>query len=174
MQTNRANFGTALISVIIFWSLSIALLVWGFWSLQQTILFATAASTPTVGPFIGVAVQLGQNLAIFMANKTNNRAEKAAWYGGFAICAVIDAATNIGQYRKEMAPAVDPLVHYVGYGLCILVIFVEEVLAYSFATSLVFTNDLLEAVSGRRFRALEWWAKSAKNFQVGAQSVGRP
>ena len=166
----KKNLGVALTSSLIFWAFSVSLLAWGWWSLDQTIKFSVSASAPNIGIFIGIVVQLGQNFAVWMKNQSQSGNIRLLCWLGFFVCAVLDAATNIGEYRK-LYIGTEPLSLWFGYALCVVVVFVEEVLAYSLAAALASTNDLIEVLGGSRLQALEVAAHGAGQFQMRRQKV---
>lgn len=169
---NALDFGKALVETILFWFFTSGIIFLSYWSFEQTWIFVRSGNPVEVAFWLAIAIQYGQNVFLFMAgvhkDKTWEINEKITlryrdlYLVSFAILALIDAGTNVGQWRAsnpEIASTFN-VASITWTFICIGVIFVEELLVISLSASLFKTNDLLESIGFSRIDIFDAFEKN--------------
>jgi len=169
----KATIGRSLIEFFLFWAVVLALLALSYWSFIQTLKFFEAGNQDKwAALMLAVAAQFGQNLMLAGAELWKGRLELSPklkveysylWLSGFCVLAFIDAATNIGEWRRLNPETANilTLVSVVMYAVCVAVVFVEELVGIAAATALYKTNDLLESLGFNRVPAFDFDQRSS-------------
>lgn len=106
-----------------------------WWSLGQTISFTKFVffGEPILGTIMGILIQMGPQVFLFLAQASTDKNERLGWMVGFYLFSAFDAATNVGARvnRVNAGAQTTPIALYLGYGLDIAVVFAEEMIAHS-------------------------------------------
>lgn len=113
---------------------------------DSTLSFLGMSIGSYISYFMAIIFQYGQNVALFIRkhfltddivldNTFFQMSEKDLAMGGFIVCAVIDAGTNVIWFAANVDTHPDPILNIViktvGYAAMIVIIFVEETLGWA-------------------------------------------
>ena len=176
MSRERLIFAKSLLQALFLWAATIALGVIGVWSFFQTLdLFVRAVGVGLVAWAMAAAFQFGQNLFIFLKNRAEGNWPLFCW-GGFLLCASVDAGTNVSQWQHDNpTAAADSGISLMMIPSLVAIVFVEEMMMYSLAAALHETNQAIRATGHPGWDSLEWAANKVKSGQMfGGNRGGGP
>ena len=139
------------VEVIFLWFCFVGLIGTSYWSFDQTWKFVDDGNPGWQSLFLALGIQYAQNLFILGAivwkdetTKFNNNISirtRDVMILGFIVSFIIDAGTNIGEWRATNQILAQTLnVHSVTWQLlCVSAVFVEELLGRSFSLAMVET-----------------------------------
>lgn len=165
MNTKRVAFATAFIEAFLYWVLLAGLMSISIWSFAQTWQFTNNGSEVgielifSISFWLAVVIQYSQNAFLFMAfiskNKHYNITDKLViniryiYMLGWIITSVIDAGTNVGQWRADNPDVASTWnIYSITWQLiCVGCIFVEELFITTAGITLHKTNEWLVSMN---------------------------
>jgi len=173
-NTNYFNIGKSLVLTITGVGFVIGLAVIAFWSFMQTVDFYSAGMSASreITVALGLVTQFGQNFCLFKAHNARTPNAKLMWIVAFGALALIDAGTNVGQWRAEYPAVVKEagILSIVMHMICIGVVFVEEIIADSVEWTLHNVNELWQALGGNPVPGLAVAASIAGDMSFSGAS----